>query len=85
MDIKGIPFESMKGDTTSAYQQFMGHVFLDALLNYIQISLQFIFSQQFQIYTKIWYPVYIPQVDQRLISKLHVHVGTQFDNNATPY
>lgn len=77
----------MKGDTTSAYQQFMGHVpvFLDAPLNYIQISLQFIFSQQFQIYTKIWYPVYIPQVDQRLISKLHVHVGTQFDNNATPY
>lgn len=75
----------MKGDTTSAYQQFMGHVFLDALLNYIQISLQFIFSQQFQIYTKIWYPVYIPQVDQRLIPKLHVHVGTQSDNNATPY
>lgn len=75
----------MKGDTTSAYQQFMGHVFLDSLLNYIQISLQFIFSQQFHIYTEIWYLVYIPQVDQRLISKLHVHVDTQFDNNATPY
>lgn len=43
--------------------------------------IQFIFSQQFHIYTQN--TVYNPKVDQRLIFKLHE--GTQFDNNASPH